>query len=309
LFVDAEQIRGPEFGRIGRQAATRTFSWPNRSTLVFFIIVRRRCRSFASGEQYLSRRGHDAVDVSDYPVGATHTSARVVHALVAAGEAGVTELARDLDLSKATVHSHLTTLERLGLVRSTDGRYRLGLRLLDLGVTVRDAMRLPTVARPEVTALAESSGESAALAVREDDEAAHADVRDADRNDRRVRLGSRVPLHATATGKVLLAFRDPDARDAYAADGLSRHTSRTVTDPADLRSDCRSIRDRGLAFDRGELFEGMRGVAAPVRQDESVVAAVGVLGPAERLSGKRLEEDLPGLVLSAAKSVELSLAD
>jgi DNA-binding IclR family transcriptional regulator len=82
-----------------------------------------------------------------------------------------------------------------------------------------------------------------------------------------------------------------------------------VTDSADLRAELRSVADRGLAYDRGEYFEGMRGVAAPIRADDGVVAAVEVLGPGERLSGKRLEEDLPGLVLSAAKSVELELAE
>jgi DNA-binding IclR family transcriptional regulator len=247
--------------------------------------------------------------MSDYPVGATHTTARIVHALVPVTDAGVTELADEVGVSKATVHNHLATLEALGIVRAENGRYRLGLKLLDLGMAVRDGMEIPTVARPEVTALSESSGESAAVLVRETREAVYADVRDADRNDRRVRLGSRVPLHATAGGKALLAYESPDAVDAYCEAGLSRHTGRTVTDPADLRAELRSVADRGIAYDRGEYFEGMRGVAAPIRADDGVVAAVEVLGPGERLSGKRLEEDLPGLVLSAAKSVELELAE
>ena len=247
--------------------------------------------------------------MSDYPVGATHTTARIVQALVPVTDAGVTELADEVGVSKATVHNHLATLEALGVVRAENGRYRLGLKLLDLGMAIRDGMQVPTVARPEVTALAESSGESAAVLVREDREAVYADVRDPDRNDRRVRLGSRVPLHATAGGKVLLAYESPDAVDAYCAGGLSRHTGRTVTDPADLRAELRSVADRGVAYDRGEYFEGMRGVAAPVRGESGVVGSVSVLGPGERLSGKRLEEDLPGLVLSAAKSVELELAE
>lgn len=247
--------------------------------------------------------------MSDYPVGATHTTARIVQALVPVTDAGVTELADEVGVSKATVHNHLATLEALGVVRAENGRYRLGLKLLDVGMAIRDGMEVPTVARPEVTALAESSGESAAVLVREDREAVYADVRDPDRNDRRVRLGSRVPLHATAGGKVLLAYESPDAVDAYCADGLTRHTGRTVTDPADLRAELRSVADRGVAYDRGEYFEGMRGVAAPVRGESGVVASVSVLGPGERLSGKRLEEDLPGLVLSAAKSVELELAE
>jgi DNA-binding IclR family transcriptional regulator len=247
--------------------------------------------------------------MSDYPVGATHTSARIVHALVPVADAGVTELAEAVGVSKATVHNHLATLEALGIVRSENGRYRLGLKLLDLGMAVRDGMTIPTVARPEVTALSESSGESAAVLLREGRESVYADVRDADRNDRRVRLGSRVPLHATAGGKALLAYESAEAVDDYCESGLSRHTGRTVTEAADLRAELRSVADRGLAYDRGEYFEGMRGVAAPIRGESGVVASVSVVGPGERLSGKRLEEDLPGLVLSAAKSVELALAE
>jgi len=251
--------------------------------------------------------------VTEYPVGATHTTARIVSALAGGREAGVTELAEELSISKASVHNHLVTLERLGVVLSSNGRYRLGLRFLDLGIGVRDGMTLYQTAYPEVNGLAESTGESTALVVPEHGEAVHAAVEDAERNDRRIRLGSRLPLHATAAGKLILAYRSRDEVEAYVeTHGLDRLTDRTVQSSSDLRDELRSIADRGLAFDRGEVWEDMRSVAAPIRQGErgdALAGAVAVLGPAERLSGKRLEEDLPGLVLSAAKRVELDLAD
>nr|WP_305148919.1 IclR family transcriptional regulator C-terminal domain-containing protein [Halobellus inordinatus] len=174
-------------------------------------------------------------------------------------------------------------------------------------------MTLYQTASPEVNGLAESTGESTALVVPEHGEAVHAAVEDAERNDRRIRLGSRLPLHATAAGKLILAYRSRDEVEAYVeTHGLDRLTDRTVQSPSDLRDELRSISDRGLAFDRGEVWEDMRSVAAPIRQGErgdAFAGAVAVLGPAERLSGKRLEEDLPGLVLSAAKRIELDLAD
>ncbi|RLM54085.1 IclR family transcriptional regulator [Halobellus sp. Atlit-31R] len=251
--------------------------------------------------------------MTEYPVGATHTTARIVSALAGGREAGVTELARELDVSKASVHNHLVTLERLGVVLSADGRYRLGLRLLDLGMGVRDGLDVYQTARPEVRGLAESTGESTALVVAEHGDAVHATVEDADRNDRRLRVGSRVPLHATAAGKLILAYRSRDDVDAYVeTHGLNRLTDRTIQSPSALRDELRSIADRGLAFDRGEIWEDMRSVAAPIRREvrgEALAGALAVLGPAERLSGKRLEEDLPGLVLSAAKRIELDLAD
>lgn len=251
--------------------------------------------------------------MTEYPVGSVRTTARIVHALEGGREAGVTELAKELDVSKASVYNHLTTLERLGVVISDEGRYRLGLRFLDIGVAVRDGMRLCRVAHPEVEGLAQSTGESTALVVPEHDEAVHADVVNPGRNGRRLRLGSRVSLHATAAGKLILAYRSREAVDEYVdATGLGRETGRTIDTRSDLRDELRSVRDRGLAFDRGELFGDMRSVAAPIRRGDdakTLAGALAVSGPAERLSGKRLEEDLPGMVLSAAKRVELELAD
>jgi DNA-binding IclR family transcriptional regulator len=248
--------------------------------------------------------------VTEYPIGATRTTARVIEGLLAVEEAGVTELADRLDVSKASVHNHLVTLERLGVVVSDGGRYRLGLRFLDIGMQVRDRMALYTVARSAVADLAASTAETVSLVVPEGDEAVHAAVRRPDRNDRRVRLGSRLPLHASAAGKLFLADRTPDAVEAYvASDAFTPLTDRTVESPSPLRDRLRSVRDRGLAFDRGEVHPDMRGVAAPVRADGAVVGALAVDGPAGRLSGKRLEEDLPGLVLSTAKEVELDLTD
>lgn len=254
-------------------------------------------------------RGRDIPPVvTEYPIGATHTTARVIEGLLAVEEAGVTELADRLDVSKASVHNHLVTLERLGVVVSEEGRYRLGLRFLDVGMQVRDRMELYTVARSAVADLAASTGETVSLVVPEGDEAVHAAVHRPARNDRRVRLGSRLPLHASAAGKLFLADRTPEAVEAYVAtDRFSPLTDRTVDTPSALRDRLRSVRDRGLAFDRGEVHPEMRGVAAPVRAAGAPVGALAVYGPAGRLSGKRLEEDLPGLVLSTAKEVELDL--
>jgi DNA-binding IclR family transcriptional regulator len=246
----------------------------------------------------------------EYPVGTIHTTARIVDALSSVPDAGVTELAEELDLSKGSVHNHLVTLERLGVVVAEEGRYRLGLRLLDVGMSVRDEMPLYRTARPSVSELAASTGESVGLAVAEHGWAVYADVADAERNDRRVRLGSRLPLHTTAAGKAVLAHSPPEAVETYVeTHGLVRRTNRTITEFDALREELRSIKDSRLAFDRGEAYTGMRAVAAPIRTADHPPAALAVLGPGERFSGKRLEEDLPGLVLSAAKQVELALAE
>ncbi|WP_049898163.1 IclR family transcriptional regulator [Halococcus agarilyticus] len=124
-----------------------------------------------------------------------------------------------------------------------------------------------------------------------------------------IRLGSRVPLHATAPGKAVLAAAPSTVIEEYIeTHGLAALTRRTTTSAADLRDELGVISDRGLAFDRDEAFEGVRSVAAPIRCQDEVVGALAVAGPGERFSGKRLEEDLPGLVLTHANDIELSLS-
>lgn len=248
--------------------------------------------------------------MAEYPVRTVHTSARIIDALSSVSDAGVTELASELELSKGSIHNHLTTLVKLGVVIADDGRYRLGLRFLDLGMHVRDQMALCETARQSVSELAASTGESVGLAIAEYGETVYADVYDADRNDRRIRLGTRLPLHTTAAGKILLSQRPTSEVETYIETyGLDQRTKRTTTTADSLRAELRSVKDQRLAFDRGEAYTGMRAVAAPIVVGGNPPAAISVFGPGERFSGKRLEEDLPGLVISAAKQIELSLTD
>jgi len=122
-------------------------------------------------------------------------------------------------------------------------------------------------------------------------------------------VGGSVRLHAAAAGKAILAYRSEDAVDEYVTrHGLDQKTNRTVTDPATLRSELRSIRDRNIAFDRGELDENWQCVASlSIVVGGDSVGAVSVSGPSDEMQGKRLEEDTAGLVSSAAKTIELEL--
>jgi DNA-binding IclR family transcriptional regulator len=247
--------------------------------------------------------------MTDYPVRATRTSVRVIEALLEVREAGVTELAERLDLSKSAVHNHLVTLERVGFAVSDGGRYRLGLRFLDVGMNARDGRDLCRVAMAEVDALADQTDEMAAFVVPEFGYAVYAVTASGGR-ELPVHLGSRVPLHATAPGKAVLASASPSVIDEYIeTHGLAALTRRTTTSAAALREELSTIGDRGLAFDRGEAFDGVRSVAAPIRSREGTAGALAVVGPGERFSGKRLEEDLPGLVLTHANDIELALSE
>lgn len=241
--------------------------------------------------------------MAEYPVGATATTFEVIEALATLDQAGVTELADRLGYSKGSVHNHLATLERLGYVVRQDGRYRLGLRFLELGTQVRDDDTLYHVARPEIERLANASGEAASLVVEEGGEAVFL-YRAGDGADSALREGSRVPVHACAAGKAILAHRPRGAVDALLDDELAEPTDRTIANRPALTRELQTVRDQGLAFDRGELATDRRAVAAPIVTDDGhAVGAVTVSGESPGMSGKRLEEDMPGLVLSAANSL------
>jgi DNA-binding IclR family transcriptional regulator len=245
----------------------------------------------------------------EYPVEATATTVRVVEALSEAGVAGVTELADRLDLSKSAVHNHLSTLEQLEFAINEGGRYRLSLRFLDYGTGVRDSLPAVAAGREEADSLASQSGSTAFIVVPEFDSAVYAYVT-AGRHEETpaIRTGSRVPLHACAPGKAILSTRSSEAVETYLdREALATRTDRTITDADELRPELRSVRDRGIAFDRGEAVDGVNAVAAPITDGDTAVGAMGVSGPAETLSGKRLQEDLPGLVLNHVTTVELAL--
>lgn len=243
-----------------------------------------------------------------YPVGAAATTVRVIEALADNGEMGVTELANEVDLSKSAVHKHLATLERLEYVVGEEGRYRLGLGLLSIGLVTRDRFRPYRVAKPAVDELASTTGEIATLTVPEHGYGVYAYRAPADREAPAwLRAGSRVHLHATAGGKAILANL-PDDRIEAVIDrhGLPAFTDRTQTDRESLRRELESIRDRGLAFDRAEYRPDWQCVAAPILAEGSVIGAISVSGPTRRMSGKTLEEDVAGLVVSAGNAIEVA---
>lgn len=235
----------------------------------------------------------------------TETCFAVVEAVRAGDGVGISQLARETGLSKGAVYKHVRTLLRLGyLVRRGDD-YHLSLRFLVLGRQARE--RLPAEAAESVVAnLAETTGHTTNFLVRENDRVVYAfrSRPDAPRADSAE--GETAPIHATAGGKAILAHLDADDREAVVERaGLEPYTPKTITTAAALDEELQSVRDRRVAFDREEFVDGHQCVASPVLDvDDAPVGAVSVTGNVHRMSGKRLEEDVVGLVISAAKDIE-----
>lgn len=225
----------------------------------------------------------------------------------------MTEIRRHLGLPKSSTFGLLRTLEHRNMVdRSPDtGRYRLGLNLLYLGGTMRARTDVRHMALDTMRQLVVDTQETCHLAVwdRRTMEIMYIEKLE---SPHWIRLdsfvGHRNPAYCTAVGKVLLAHLDPAALDRYlTTQPLVRCTPRTLTDPVQLRTTLHQVRLQGYAVDDEEHQQGVRCVAAPVRDaDRQAVAAVSVSGLAMRMGDDKLPT-LAGQVITAANEISRRL--
>jgi IclR family KDG regulon transcriptional repressor len=226
-------------------------------------------------------------------------------------ELGVTELAERLGLHKSTVHRFMVNLDAAGLVERNPrtGRYRLGLRIFELGGLVMQQMNLWDEALPFLEGLVHDTGETGHLAVLDGGEAIYIERVEA-RRALRVpsAIGRGYPAHATNLGKVLLADLAPEQVEQIVAErGLAAYTPHTITDPEGLAAELERIRAVGYAVDNEEYDEGLRCIGAPVRDHSGhVVAALGIGGPVTRITPDRVDE-LAELVMTAARGLSRRL--
>ena len=221
----------------------------------------------------------------------------------------LTDLAKRTKLSPSTTHRLLRALCDQGMLRQDPAteRYGLGPRLVALGERAAAALGLAG-ARPILEELARASGESVNLGLRDGDEVL---VLVCVASSQRLRFdqeaGSRVPVHASAMGKALLAF-EPHRDDTLdALPRLTRLTGSTITSRAALRAELDEVRARGWALNDEEREPGVRTVAAPVLAgDGTARAAIAVQGPAVRMADDRIAELAP-LVRAAAAEVATQL--
>jgi DNA-binding IclR family transcriptional regulator len=233
----------------------------------------------------MPRTGQPAIRL----VSAVQRAFVVLDALADGGELGTNEIARRTGINASTVSRLLATLVAGGLVEHVhdNGRYRLGLRLLQLGNAVLARLDLRQLARPHLRALVETTGETATLSAPGEPDAITVDfVQSRSTVQSVARLGRPSVAHATATGKVLLAFGGtPPPRGP-----LRAYTAKTVTDRASLAAELERVRSRGYAYSFGEREHDLHAVAAPVWDSRGELAAiVGVQGPASRFDRKAMD--------------------
>jgi len=227
-------------------------------------------------------------------------------------ELSVTYLSRRLNVHKSTISRLLSTLEAEGLVdrNPETGHYRLGVGLIELAGLVMLHRDLRQAARPLLRQLADQTQETVNLAVRDDDEAIN--IEQVAPHGRRVLnigwVGRRTPLHASSTGKVLLAYLPEAELDALLQKPLARFTEYTITDVQALRAELALVRQRGYATGLEELEIGLNAVAAPVRDHTGrVIATASAAGPSYRFSRQHIEEEAAAQVVACAERISRAL--
>jgi IclR family pca regulon transcriptional regulator len=223
----------------------------------------------------------------------------------------LSEVAARTGLSRAAARRFLHTLVHLGYMHAVDGRFSLRPKILELGYAYLSGLTLPEVALPHLEELVAQVHESSSVSELDGEDVVYI-ARVPTKRIMRVTIsvGTRFPAYATSMGRVLLAAQPEDWLEKYLTDTTFDHlTGHTITSADGLRQELRRISARGWALVDQELEEGLRSVAAPIRDAEGkVIAAINVSTHAGRRTLESIAEDLVQPLLGTAERIERDLA-
>ena len=246
-----------------------------------------------------------------YRIDAAERALRVLETVAEAPGCSLADLARSLELPKASVFRHLRVLEDRGYVvgEGDAKRYSLGPRLVHLGFVARSGLRLPQVAAPTLRALHERFNETVHVGVLSQHEVVHIETIPSTHPLKMASaVGERTFAHISALGKVLLAHSDTWIVQAVIEHrGLPRFTNATICDRGELQVELARVREQGYAIDDEESAVGLRCVACPIRDEgNQVIAALSLSSPVQRLSPEAAD-DLAPVLAAAAHDISTGL--
>jgi len=229
---------------------------------------------------------------------------------------GVSELGRDVGLSRSTTHRYVATLVALGYLQqdSVSRKYRLGSRVLDLGFSAINSMELREVAGPHLRELSDATGYTANMAILDELDIVYVDrCRSSQPRQREIDLnlhvGARLPAYCTSLGKVLLA-QLPEGERAARVERIDfqRRGPNTITSRAALTAELVRVRRQGYAVNNEELAYGLRSIAAPVlRHDGSAAGAINLAVHSSMVSSETLGESFGPVLMRTAADISARL--
>jgi IclR family acetate operon transcriptional repressor len=239
-------------------------------------------------------------------IGAAERAIAVLDTLAEAGELGTNEIARRTGMTPSTVSRQLGTLAASGLVErvASTGRYRLGIRIVQLANALLSRLDVRAVARPHLEELVRQTGETATLSVPGEEDAVTIDYVSGAHHVQPVsHLGRPSIAHATSAGKVMLAF----SGRSLPAGPFRPYTPRTITDPKELVAEIGRVREQGWAQAIEERERGLSAIAAPIRSSRGQLEAIAALqGPTSRFDDAAISAALP-LLLAEADAISREL--
>ncbi len=228
---------------------------------------------------------------------------------------GIADIADELGMSRSTTHRYVITLVALGyLEQGASRKYRLGLRVTDLGMSALNSTGLREHSRPYLEELRQRTSYTVNLAVLDGSEILYIDrARSFRRGQSKIDLGlapgSRLPAYCTSMGKLLLAYLpEHEQRNVLAEMTLSKRGPNTITSKKSLRSELEQVREESFAVNDEELASGLHSISAPVRSESrEVVAAVNMAAHSSMISLEELVDHLGPHLVSTADRISARL--
>lgn len=256
------------------------------------------------------RQSKAARERSEYSVQAVTNAIRVLETLGdAEHEQSIPELCSKLDLTKSNVNKLLVTLEHFGYVDSNryTGNFRLGVKTFQISQAYINKLSLPEIALPIQRSLRDIVNESVYVSVLRKENVVYLSVVETDAPVRVMpRIGNVGPAYATATGKVQLAHMEDRNIEFFYREPFKMYTKNTISTADALMKELDKIKQQGFALDNEEYEEGVRCVAAPVKNFMgNVIAGISISTPVERMSDDRVRKELLPNLLDAAHKLSI----
>lgn len=242
-------------------------------------------------------------------VNAVRTACNVLDTLQRLNVAGVTELSKELSISKSAIHAHLATLEECEYVVREGTMYRLSLRYLDMAEHAKNQVGRYKVINEEVNTLAEMTGEVVHFGIEEHGRVVYVTKSQGEKAvETASRVGKRTYLHSTALGKAILAEMTDEKIDTIVdIHSMPAQTQTTITDRKELKNQIEETRRQGYAIDDEENIKGVRCIAMPVMgADNEVLGALSTSGPSRRMKQDRIESELVEMIAQSVNVIEVN---
>jgi IclR family pca regulon transcriptional regulator len=228
---------------------------------------------------------------------------------------GIADIADELGMSRSTTHRYVITLVALGyLEQGASRKYRLGLRVTDLGMSALNSTGLREHSQPYLEELRQRTSYTVNMAVLDGSEILYVDRarsyrRGQSQIDLGLRLGSRLPAYCTSMGKLLLAYLpDEEQKELIGDMKLTRRAPNSITSKKALRTELEHVREEGFAVNDEELAQGLHSISAPVRSENNeVVAAVNMAAHSSMISLEEMVDHLGPHLVSTADRISARL--